>query len=174
VRAGANDYLDAPPGPEVGDAVNSHLLAAVNTLADLGLRQFLVPSELPWGTSPIELPGIGEPERRALNGLIARQNADLWEALKELAARRQLVVVQPDFHGLFLEIQAAPEVWGFQELRRPALANAAPMPVTEQAVPDASGFLWWDAWGHLTSAFHRHLAERALGVLKAYRSSEGL
>lgn len=174
LRAGANDYLDAPPGPAVGDSVNSHLLAAVNTLADLGLRQFLVPSELPWGTSPIELPGIGEPERRALNGLIARQNSALREALQELAARRQLLVVQPDFHGLFLEIQAAPQAWGFQEIRRPALANAAAMPAIEPAAPDASGFLWWDAWGHLTSAFHRHLAERALGVLNAYRSSEGL
>ncbi|MEB3323801.1 MAG: SGNH/GDSL hydrolase family protein [Cyanobacteriota bacterium] len=169
VRAGANDYLDAPPGPAVGDSVNGHLIAAVNALADLGLRQFLVPSELPWGTSPIELPGIGALERRALNALIARQNAALREALVELAGRRQLVVVQPDFHGLFLEIQAAPEAWGFREIQRPALAHAAAMPSTESAAPDASGFLWWDAWGHLTSAFHRHLAERALGVLRQVR-----
>lgn len=174
VRAGANDYLDAPPGPAVGDSVNGHLIAAVNALADLGLRQFLVPNELPWGTSPIELPGIGEPERRALNALIARQNGALREALVELAGRRQLVVVQPDFHGLFLEIQAAPEAWGFREIQRPALAHAAAMPSTESAAPDASGFLWWDAWGHLTSAFHRHLAERALGAIKARTSSEGL
>ncbi|MFN9056993.1 MAG: SGNH/GDSL hydrolase family protein [Cyanobacteriota bacterium] len=180
VRAGANDYLDAPPGPAVGDAVTSHLLAAVTALADRGLRQFLVPSELPWGLSPIELPGIGEPERRAFNALIARQNDALRQALADLAARRGLVVVQPDFHGLFMEIQAEPGAWGFREIRRPALANAGggpaglllagpqelPTPANELAVPDARGFLWWDGWGHLTSAFHRHLAERALAALR--------
>ena len=99
--------------------------------------------------------------------------------MEELAARRGLVVVQPDFHGLFLEIQAEPGAWGFREIRRPALASAAggsagsllagprviPAPSNELAVPDARGFLWWDGWGHLTSAFHRHLAERALQAL---------
>ncbi|MFN9990096.1 MAG: hypothetical protein ACK549_07605, partial [Cyanobacteriota bacterium] len=41
-----------------------------------------------------------------------------------------------------------------------------PTPANELAVPDARGFLWWDGWGHLTSAFHRHLAERALAALR--------
>ncbi|MFM7642140.1 MAG: SGNH/GDSL hydrolase family protein [Cyanobium sp.] len=188
LRAGANDYLDAPPGPAVGEAVNAHLLAAVHALADRGLRRFLVPDELPWGFSPIELPGIGEPERRAINGLIVRQNNALRQELADLAARRGLVVLQPEFHRLLVEVRAQPEAWGFREIRQPALtaAGSGPSgallagpqgvvlagpqecspPSSEPAVPDASGFLWWDAWGHLTSAFHRHLAERALGVLR--------
>lgn len=160
LRAGANDYLDAPPSPAVADAVNRHLLAAVNTLADQGLRWFLVPSELPWGWCPITLPGVGEPERRALNSLIVAQNGALRKALAALAARRGLRVEQPDFHGLFLEILAAPSAWGFQEVWTPALAVAAP---GAEGVPEARGFLWWDGWGHLTSAFHQRLAERALG-----------
>jgi phospholipase/lecithinase/hemolysin len=179
VRAGANDYLDAPPSPTTADAVNRHLLVAVNTLADRGLRQFLVPSELPWGYCPIQLPGVGEPERRALNGLIARQNSTLRDALAELAERRGLVVLQPDFHGLFLEIQAEPEAWGFRELSRPVLGagreDGSPpggervREVNGQLVaPDAQGFLWWDAWGHLTSAFHRVLAGRVLSLLKGH------
>ena len=160
LRAGANDYLDAPPSPAVADAVNGHLLVAVNALADRGLRRFLVPSELPWGFCPIVLPGVGEPERRALNGLIERQNVALREALAELAARRGLEVFQPDFHGLFLRIQAEPGAWGFRELSRPVLGDGG-----ELGVPDAQGFLWWDAWGHLTSAFHRLLAGRVVQVL---------
>ncbi len=165
LRAGANDYLDAPLSPAVGEAVNRHLLAAVNALADRGLRWFLVPSELPWGWSPITLPGVGERERQALNDLIARQNAALREALAGTAARRGLLVLQPDFHGLFLEIQAAPRAWGFQEVRTPALADLSAGAMGTGRVPDGRGFLWWDGWGHLTSAFHQQLAERALRMI---------
>ena len=177
LRAGANDYLDAPPSPATADAVNRHLLTAVNILADRGLRQFLVPSELPWGFCPIELPGAGEPERRALNGLIAQQNSGLRDALEELAARRGLLILQPDFHRLFLEILAAPAAFGFQEVWRPVLAarvvGGGGSPADSAGVPDAPGYLWWDAWGHLTTAFHRVLAGRALTALKAHASVEG-
>ena len=121
LRAGANDYLDAPPSAAVGDAVNRHLLGAVERLAAAGLRRFLVPSELPWGFSPIQLPGLGEAERRGLNALIARQNAALQDALAELAARRGLVLVQPDFHALFLAVRADPAAYGFTEIERPVL-----------------------------------------------------
>jgi outer membrane lipase/esterase len=175
VRAGANDYLDAAPSPALADAVNRHLLAAVNALADRGLRQFLVPSELPWGFCPIELPGVGEPQRRALNRLILQQNAALREALRELAARRGLRVVQPDFHGLFVAIQAEPEAFGFREISRPVLgaSQAGAEGSGALAVPDGEGVLWWDAWGHLTTAFHRLLAERALAALEAEAAREG-
>jgi phospholipase/lecithinase/hemolysin len=178
LRAGANDYLDAPPSPAVGDAVNRHLLSAVERLAAAGLRRFLVPSELPWGFSPIQLPGLGEAERRGLNALIARQNTALQEALQDLAARRGLVVVQPDFYGLFLAVQADPAAYGFTEIARPVLEldaegaaiAAAPADATGPALPAPvaapvaapAGTLWWDSWAHLTTAFHGLLAEAAL------------
>lgn len=155
LRAGANDYLDTPPTPAVGAAVNRHLLAAVERLADAGLRRFLVPSELPWGFSPIELPGLGPAERRGLNALIAAQNAGLRPALTALAAARGLIVVQPDFHGLFLAVLADPAAHGFTQTGRPVLEGDA------RVAGDAAGFLWWDSWAHLTSAFHRLLAAEA-------------
>jgi phospholipase/lecithinase/hemolysin len=164
LRAGANDYLDAPLSPAIGDAVNQHLLTAVEALADQGLRHFLVPNELPWGLSPIALPGLGEPQRRELNRLIQRQNDALRRGLEELAARRKVVVFQPDVHGLVREVHAAPEAWGFRDVGQPAL---------ESGVLDAHGFLWWDAWGHLTSAFHRLMAERAVGEIRNTLSSRG-
>ncbi|MFM7269453.1 MAG: SGNH/GDSL hydrolase family protein [Cyanobium sp.] len=187
LRAGANDYLDAPPSPAVGEAVNRHLLAAVERLAEAGLRRFVVPSELPWGFSPIQLPGLGEAERRGLNALIARQNAALHAALAELAARRGLVVVQPDFHALLLAVRADPEAHGFTEIERPVLgpegeaedalagpAAAAPLPCPGDRCPQglgetpaAAGLLWWDSWAHLTAAFHRLLAAEALKALAA-------
>lgn len=185
LRAGANDYLDAPPSPAIGDAVNRHLLSAVEALAERGLRRFLLPSELPWGCSPIDLPGVGMAERQALNRLIERQNHRLRQALRELAARRGLLVWQPDFHGLFLQVQARPEAWGFREVGRPVLGAgveavggllAGPEGAREGsgqlAVPGAEGFLWWDAWGHLTSAFHALLAKRAVSVVKGQPTGE--
>ncbi|MGA1304890.1 MAG: SGNH/GDSL hydrolase family protein [Cyanobium sp.] len=165
LRAGANDYLDAPPSPAVGDGVNAHLLKAVGALADGGLRRFLVPDELPWGVSPIDLPGFGEPERHALNALIARQNRTLREALNHLATQRELLVVQPDAHQLLREVCARPASWGFSEVRRPVLEAGV------EGVPDARGVLWWDSWGHLTSAFHELLAERALAALRCSNGS---
>jgi len=202
LRAGANNYLDAPPSPAVGDGVNRHLLGAVERLAAAGLRRFLVPSELPWEFSPIQLPGLGEAERRGLNALIARQNAALQEALQDLAARRELVVVQPDFHGLFLAVRADPAGFGFTEIGRPVLeldgegagtpvgppvaaapslpspaaatarSAAACLPVPGEPCSEALGataagvgFLWWDSWAHLTTAFHALLADLALKSL---------
>jgi phospholipase/lecithinase/hemolysin len=199
LRAGANNYLDAPPSPAVGEGVNRHLLGAVERLAAAGLRRFLVPSELPWGFSPIQLPGVGEAERRGLNALIARQNAALQEALQDLAARRGLVVVQPDFQALFLAVRADPAAYGFTEIGRPVLeldgegagspggpaVAAAPSlqvpgaarvrsaaaclpfpgePCSEAlgATPAGVGYLWWDSWAHLTTAFHGLLADAAL------------
>jgi len=160
LRAGANDYLDALT-PAVAERVNAHLLAAVERLADAGLRRFLVPSELPWGCSPIELPGVGPAERAALNAAIAAQNAALQEALQELAARRGLRVAQPDFHGVLLKVRADPAAYGFREIERPALLE----PLRPQPAPDAAAVLWWDGWGHLSSAFHGLLADEAAVVV---------
>jgi outer membrane lipase/esterase len=168
LRAGANDYLDAPPSAAVGEAVNRHLLGAVERLAAAGLRRFLVPSELPWGFSPIQLPGLGEAERRGLNALIARQNAALQEALQDLAARRGLVVVQPDFHALFLAVRADPAAYGFTEIGRPVLeldGEGEPAPEARSERPAGAGYLWWDSWAHLTKAFHGLLADAALKSL---------
>jgi phospholipase/lecithinase/hemolysin len=141
----------------VAERVNAHLLAAVEHLADAGLRRFLVPSELPWGCSPIELPGVGPAERAALNAAIAAQNDALGEALRALAERRGLQVAQPDFHGLLLKVRAQPAAHGFHEIERPALLE----PLRSHAAPDAAGVLWWDGWGHFTSAFHGLLAAEA-------------
>jgi phospholipase/lecithinase/hemolysin len=186
--------------------VNRHLLGAVERLAAAGLRRFLVPSELPWGFSPIQLPGLGEVERRGLNALIARQNAALQEALQDLAARRGLVVLQPDFHALFLAVRADPPAYGFTEIGRPVLVldgegaaiPAAPAAATGPALPApvkalggsaaaalsspgdpgpearaetsaGAGYLWWDSWAHLTTAFHGLLAEAALRGLHSFR-----
>jgi phospholipase/lecithinase/hemolysin len=153
LRAGANDYLTAPwpIGPACGEAINGHLLAAVHTLADAGATRFLIPTELPWGSSPIVPAALTPEDRTALNGLIAAQNDHLGRALLELAAARRLRIVQPDLHGLFLEILATPAAFGFHNVTLAALPDH----------PEADGFLWWDERAHLTSAAHGLIAEQA-------------
>lgn len=172
LRAGANDYLDVPP-PQlggVGPMVNGHLLEAVDRLAQAGLTRFLVPAEMPWGSSPIQWPGLDAARRAALNAAIAEQNAALAEALQRLAERRRLTIVQPDFHGLLQRVQADPAAHGFTELERPALAE----PLRSQPAPPAAGILWWDGWGHLTSAFHGLLAAEARRALALVGLTLGL
>lgn len=164
LRAGANDYLDAPPAPAVAQAVNAHLLEAVTGLAAAGYRRFLVPSELPWGWAPLDLPGVTEAARLQLNHLIASQNRALAAALRQLAAERGLTVVQPDFEAQLLAVRADPAGHGFADVQRPRLPGDGRQ--SAAAVPDAAAHLWWDSWGHLTAAFHRLLAQRALEALR--------
>jgi outer membrane lipase/esterase len=153
LRAGANDYLTAPwpIGLACGEAINANLLAAVHALADAGATSFLIPTELPWGWSPIVPATFTQEDRAALHGLIAAQNDHLRRALRELASARGLRIVQPDLHGLFLEILAAPAAFGFHDVTLPALPDH----------PEAEGFLWWDERAHLTSAAHALIAARA-------------
>jgi phospholipase/lecithinase/hemolysin len=159
LRAGANDYLTAPwpIGPACGEAINANLLAAVHALANAGASRFLIPTELPWGWSPIVPATLSPEERSALNGQIAAQNDHLRHALLELAAARNLRIVQPDLHGLFLEIFTAPAAFGFHDVTLPALPDH----------PEANGFLWWDERAHLTSAAHALIAERAFDAFVA-------
>jgi phospholipase/lecithinase/hemolysin len=104
---------------------------------------------------------VGPAERAALNAAIAAQNAALRQALRALAARRGLQVAEPDFHGVLLKVRADPAAHGFHEIERPALLE----PRRSQVAPDAAGFLWWDGWGHLSSAFHGLLADEAAVVV---------
>jgi phospholipase/lecithinase/hemolysin len=166
LRAGANDYLDGEPGWERAEAINANLVTAITALAEVGARRFLVPTELPWGLSPIVPPAYGLAQRQAFDALIGQQNKGLARALQDLAQQLGLQVWQPDFHGLLLAAVADPQAFDLVEIVRPVLqedqaANSA------QRVPEATGFLWWDSRAHFCSAFHQRLADRALACLSA-------
>ena len=166
VRAGANDYLDGEPDWARAEAINANLLAAVSALAEVGARRFLVPTELPWGVSPIVPPSYGTAQRQAFDALIGQQNQGLARALQDLAQQRGLQVWQPDFYGLLRAALADPRAYGLVEVVRPALQEGqAATPALQ--VPDASGFLWWDSRAHFCAAFHQRLADQALACLAA-------
>jgi phospholipase/lecithinase/hemolysin len=164
LRAGANDYLDGEPGWERAEAINANLVTAITALAQVGARRFLVPTELPWGVSPIVPPTYGLAQRQAFDDLIGQQNQGLAGALQDLAQQRGLQVWQPDFHGLLKAAIADPQAYDLVEVVRPVLQeNQAAS--SAQRVPDATGFLWWDNRAHFCSAFHQRLADLALACL---------
>lgn len=166
LRAGANDYLDGEPSMERAEAINANLVKAVTALAQVGARRFLVPTELPWGVSPIVPPTFGLAQRQAFDALIGQQNQGLARALQDLAQQRGLQVWQPDFHGLLQAAVADPQAFDLVEVVRPVLQESQAAS-SAQRVPEASGFLWWDSRAHFCSAFHQRLADQALACLGA-------
>jgi phospholipase/lecithinase/hemolysin len=164
LRAGANDYLDGEPGLERAEAINANLVTAVTALAQVGARRFLVPTELPWGLSPIVPPAYGLARRQAFDALIGQQNKGLAMALQDLAQQRGLQVWQPDFHGLLQAAVADPQAFDLVEVVMPVLQESQAAS-SAQRVPEATGFLWWDSRAHFCSAFHRRLANLALACL---------
>jgi phospholipase/lecithinase/hemolysin len=166
LRAGANDYLDGEPGLERAEAINANLVAAITALAQVGARRFLVPTELPWGVSPIVPPAYGQAQRQAFDALIDQQNKGLAIALQHLAQQRGLQVWQPDFQGLLRDALADPNAYDLVEVVRPVLQENQAA-TTALRVPEATGFLWWDSRAHFCTAFHQRLADQALACLAA-------
>jgi phospholipase/lecithinase/hemolysin len=128
---------------------------------------------------------VVEADRFAFNGLIADQNAKLQAALTTLASQRGLELVQPDFHRLFLAVRANPTAYGFDQIDRPRLqletligsadggGSGSDLGVAaDRGTPEANGFLWWDSWAHLTTAFHRLLAQEASAALAGQLGSQ--
>jgi phospholipase/lecithinase/hemolysin len=164
LRAGANDYLDDEPGLDRAEAINANLVTAVTALAQVGARSFLVPTELPWGLSPIVPPSYGLAQRQAFDALIGQQNQGLAKALQDTAQQLGLQVWQPDFHGLLQAAVADPQAFDLVEIVRPVLQEGQAAS-SAQRVPEATGFLWWDNRAHFCSAFHQCLADLALACL---------
>jgi len=65
LRAGANDYLDAPPSPAVDEAMNLHLLAAVEWLAEAACSGLWCPASCPRVSARSACRGSGSPSAGA-------------------------------------------------------------------------------------------------------------
>ena len=74
-----------------------------------------------------------------------------------------LLLISLELLKVLLKVRADPAAYGFREIERPALLE----PLRPQAAPDTTGVLWWDGWGHLSSAFHGLLADEAVVVAGA-------
>ena len=166
VWAGGNDYMNylAPgtdPEPLIGRTVGN-LVTAVEQLAALGGRTFLVPN----------LPDLGEtPDARgtsmaaALNAATAAHNARLAQAMVDVERRLGIKVVVADVATLYRQVKANPAAFGFANWTTPCLSDgAATGACATEAAADATVF--WDEL-HPTRAAHLLLAQYIGGTLTA-------
>lgn len=136
----------AEGGSDSGADVADELVALIRRLADAGGKQFLVPDLFPVEMSPDFL---SQPEPVAT--LTAEFNQRLAVQLENLRG------LYPDVrflgmrtYDLFLDIAAAPAVYGFEELDTIPFLSAE----------DYSIYLWWD-YLYPTSIAHDYIAELA-------------
>lgn len=178
VWGGANNYIFDPlanPALVVDDVKH-----AVEELANLGGRRFLVPNLPPLGDIPLGNPlfGILTPEEKAgLNFLSAVHNAELAAVTAELREDLGIQIVVLDIHATVTGLLADPGSFGFVNVSIPCLIqqlDGTRIP-TFVCPPDgsggfiATGTAFWDLV-HPTTALHASLAvvaRSALGPLEA-------
>lgn len=166
VWGGGNDYRDhVTPGVDATPLVEhtvANLVAAVENLAGLGARTFLVPN----------LPDLGAiPETRgtdrapALSAAVAAHNARLLQAMQQAEQRLGVKIVVADVNGLFQQALANPAAFGFANATTPCIVDDDPTGAcpTEAA---ADTTIFWDEI-HPTRAAHLLIARYMEGTLHA-------
>lgn len=168
--AAANDYLPTETSTfmpfATPDATLSNLQMAVNDLANIGARKFVI----------LNLPNLGEVPRTSasldgicpsdqqfdadcLNDLTAAHNAGLASLFPSLRTGVQITLV--DVNSLFAQAIANPGQFGFTNVTEPCFNQA-----TASICNNSDQYLFWDTQ-HPTKEGHRligQLAFRALTV----------
>lgn len=149
---GANDIFEALFDEEKASAAATLAVANlgqhIETLADGGATQFLVPNLPPLGSTPL---GI---QLSALvgfwNPLCVDFNTALAAELDRLRSTRPVTIEGFDTHGVFMDAIAAPSAYG--------LTNVTERAKDALGGTDTSGYLFWDDV-HPTAYGHRILAD---------------
>jgi phospholipase/lecithinase/hemolysin len=158
VWAGANDYQtisDAQPEEIVGN-----LKTAIESLYDIGARNFLVPNLPDLGRTPLALSSASLVPADTLTNLTREHNLLLDVTLNDLSD--SLTGINPitlDVNGIFNEILTTPEEFGFTNVSEPCLD-----PVTFASCSNPDEYLFWDNI-HPTSFAHEILGEFARTTL---------
>lgn len=156
VWAGANDYLNPPPGTVPNPVTTvSNLSSAVTKLSAAGARNIIVVNLPDLG----KIPGVSANPAQsvALTQLSATHNNALRASLQILAQNNsKLNIIPLDANAVFSEVRANPARFGFKNITEQCLGNPA--------CTNPNEFFYWDAV-HPTTAGHRILSEFALAVL---------
>lgn len=183
VWGGGINYIFDPFSDPV--TVVRDLKQAVEELANLGGRRFLVPNLPALGNVPLGNPlfGILSPEAKAfLNFQSAQHNAELAAVMTELRQDLRIEIVVVDIHATFAGLLAEPEAFGFVNTDVPCLIQLGDGTriVTGACPPDgmgsfdATGTAFWDLI-HPTTALHAivaMVARSALGALEPMSLTE--
>lgn len=154
VFSGSNDFIGSPGRDATAAAANVGM--AINRLADLCVRDVIVPNLPPLGFIPhAQTPS----DRAALNAAADAFNAALVAELNALSSRSDVTVYRVDTTALFADIIAYPAAFGFTNV-----VDSAVDTTTGAVAPGSDRYLFFDPL-HPTTRAHALLADRALQAI---------
>ncbi len=171
IWSGANDvFAHVENGDPVTPAqVVGNIVTAIADLYAEGGRYFVVPNLPPIGQMPFY---INELTKGGFaNAFVNSFNAMLDDELGVLSGSLEgITVFKVDIHGLFLEIMADPEVYGFNNITDAAYIRYGEYPYVPRdppygtLTPNSEGYFFWDAM-HGTTAANAFIAQAAYGAV---------
>ena len=176
IWAGANDYLQVFADPdsltvpvtEVPKQATDNLSSAVQSLYDVGERNFLVVNLPDIGETPFAnfLDGFVPGASSQFNNFIAEHNLLLEQKLNNLnSSLSGIDIVTLDVNSLFNDVIAKPSQFGFSNVDSSCLLDFEPGFIFNGICDNPDEFLFWDDI-HPTSAAHKLLAQLALDSLE--------
>ncbi len=175
IWAGANDYNEAffnpasltAPLTDLPDVVTDNIITAVEDLADLGAREFLVVNLPSLGESPLadffdQQSGLDISTQ--LNQLSAEHNLLLAEKLAALNSSPEVTISILDINSLFSSVIANPAQFNFENVVDSCLIEFNTGFMFDDVCSDPDSFLFWDNV-HPTTAAHGVITELALTTL---------
>ncbi|MEQ9481319.1 SGNH/GDSL hydrolase family protein [Coleofasciculus sp. F4-SAH-05] len=168
IWGGPNDY-QLVPDPDPMETVGN-LAAGIQTLYDLGARNFLVPNLPDLGKTPRAL-SMGDHISMSLTTLSQIHNTLLNRSLGDLSQLNNINIVEFDTFSMLNKTIANPEVKGFTNV-----TNSCIEPLKDDGKLDRTQafevcdhpdeYLFWDGI-HPTTVAHEQLADEALLALES-------
>ncbi|MEQ9358496.1 SGNH/GDSL hydrolase family protein [Coleofasciculus chthonoplastes] len=168
IWGGPNDY-QLVPDPDPMETVGN-LAAGIQTLYDLGARNFLVPNLPDLGKTPRAL-SMGDHISMSLTTLSQIHNTLLNRSLGDLSQLNNINIVEFDTFSMLNKTIANPEVKGFTNV-----TNSCIEPLKDDGKLDGTQafevcdnpdeYLFWDGI-HPTTVAHEQLADEALLALES-------
>ncbi len=165
VWGAANNYIFDLAFADPAQVVNE-LEQAVEELANLGGRRFLVPNQAALGDIPLGNPLfaiLSAEEKAFLNFRVLQHNAELAEVMAELSEDLGVRIVVLDVHTFFADLLINPPAFGFVNATIPCLVQLPDLTRIPTGVCppdgdtfDATGTAFWDLV-HPTTALHARL-----------------
>ena len=158
VWAGPNDYQTVPDAEP--EEVVDNLETSIESLFNLGARNFLIPNIPDLGKTPIAQTANRPVSPAQLTDWTEQHNSLLEETLDELSGTLDGINLMPlNVDDLFNDILANPEEFGLTNISEPCLD-----PMTLSSCSFSDEYLFWDPL-HPTASAHEILGEFALGTL---------